>query len=129
MNRHIYIYYLSSSFVLSIKYYFFPEKLEPIFSQLQKLKLDKSPFVIISVIGQELLQAGHYNASIQMLESALKIGSCSLKLRGSVFSALSSAYWGMGNIDKAISYMQKDLQVAKQLGKQGHIQGLIKICT
>ena len=93
------------------------EKLEPIFSQLQKLKLDKSPFVIISVIGQELLQAGHYNASIQMLESALKIGSCSLKLRGSVFSALSSAYWGMGNIDKAITYMQKDLQVAKQLGK------------
>ena len=100
------------SFVVS-----FSEKLEPIFTQLQKLKLDKSPFVIISVIGQELLQAGHYNASIQMLESALKIGSCSLKLRGSVFSALSSAYWGIGNIDKAISFMQKDLQVAKQLGK------------
>ena len=92
------------------------EKLEPIFQQLQKLKLDKSPFVIISVIGQELLQAGHYHASVQMLEAALKIGSCSLKLRGSVFSALSSAFWGLGNIDKAIQYMQKDLQVAKSLG-------------
>jgi hypothetical protein len=79
--------------------------------------LDKSPFVIISVIGQELLQAGHYNASTQMLEAALKIGTCSLKLRGSVFSALSSGYWGLGNIDKAITYMQKDLQVAKNLGE------------
>ena len=68
------------------------------------------------MIGQELLQAGHYQASIQMLEAALKIGSCSLKLRGSVFSALSSAFWGMGNIDKAIIYMQKDLTVAKSLG-------------
>ncbi|XP_053375846.1 tetratricopeptide repeat protein 28-like isoform X2 [Mercenaria mercenaria] len=92
------------------------EKLEPIFQQLQQLKLDKSPFVIISVIGQELLQAGHYHASTQMLEAALKIGTCSLKLRGSVFSALSSGYWGLGNIDKAITYMQKDLQVAKNLG-------------
>jgi hypothetical protein len=63
--------------------------LEPIFHQLQKLKLDKSPFVIISVIGQELLAAGHYSASVVMLESALRIGTCSLKLRGSVFSALS----------------------------------------
>ncbi|KAH3876722.1 tetratricopeptide repeat protein 28-like isoform X2 [Dreissena polymorpha] len=92
------------------------ERLEPIFQQLQQLKLDKSPFVIISVIGQELLQAGHYQASTQMLESALHIGTCSLKLRGSVFSALSSAFWGLGNIDKAIVYMQKDLQVAKNLG-------------
>ncbi|WAR03805.1 TTC28-like protein [Mya arenaria] len=92
------------------------ERLEPVFQQLQQLKLDKSPFVIISVIGQELLQAGHYHASTQMLEAALKIGTCSLKLRGSVFSALSSGFWGLGNMDKAIIYMQKDLQVAKNLG-------------
>ncbi|KAL3858484.1 hypothetical protein ACJMK2_013073, partial [Sinanodonta woodiana] len=94
------------------------EKLEPVFQQLQKLKLDKSPFVIISVIGQELLQVGHYNASVQMLEASVKIGTCSLKLRGSVFSALSSAHWGLGNIDKAITFMQKDLQVSKELGDQ-----------
>ena len=29
--------------------------LEPTYRQLQTMKLDKSPFVIISVIGQELL--------------------------------------------------------------------------
>jgi len=106
---------------------FLPETLEPVFQQLQQLKLDKSPFVIISVIGQELLQAGHYGASTQMLEAALKIGTCSLKLRGSVFSALSSAFWGMGNIDKAISYMQKDLQVAKNLGMVNKIHYIYNI--
>ena len=47
------------------------------------MKLDKSPFVIISVIGQELLAQGKYNNAVEVLESALKIGTCSLKLRGS----------------------------------------------
>ena len=94
----------------------FPEKLQATFIQLERLRLNRSPFVIISVIGQELLGAGHFSASVQMLESALKIGTCSLKLRGSVFSALSSAYWGLGNIDKAIHHMQQDLTVAKALG-------------
>jgi len=97
--------------------YFISEKLSPIFAQLQKLKLNQSPFVIISVIGQELLASGHYSASVTMLESALMIGTCSLKLRGSVFSALSSAYWGLGNIDKAITNMNHDLTVAKSLGQ------------
>ena len=32
-----------------------PASLEPTYRQLQMMKLDKSPFVIISVIGQELL--------------------------------------------------------------------------
>ncbi|XP_037078157.1 tetratricopeptide repeat protein 28-like, partial [Pollicipes pollicipes] len=89
--------------------------LEPTYRQLQAMRLDKSPFVIISVIGQELLAAGNCGAAVAVLESALKIGTCSLKLRGSVFSALSSAYWAMNSLDKAISYMQQDLNVAKSL--------------
>lgn len=64
------------------------------------MKLDKSPFVIISVIGQELLAQGKYTDAVEVLESALKIGTCSLKLRGSVFSALSSAYWALNMLDK-----------------------------
>ena len=74
--------------------------LEPTYRQLQTMKLDKSPFVIISVIGQELLAQTNYKAAVQVLESALKIGTCSLKLRGSVFSALSSAYWALNSLDK-----------------------------
>ncbi|XP_071789683.1 tetratricopeptide repeat protein 28-like isoform X3 [Asterias amurensis] len=91
---------------------------EPTYKQLQSMKLDKSPFVIISVIGQELLAAGYHASSLVVLESALKIGTCSLKLRGSVFSALSSAHWGLANTDKAVAYMQQDLAVAKSLGDQ-----------
>ena len=79
------------------------------------MKLDKSPFVIISVIGQELLAQGKYNNAVEVLESALKIGTCSPKLRGSVFSALSSAFWALNSLDKAIGYMQQDLVVAKSL--------------
>ncbi|KAI8507337.1 Tetratricopeptide repeat protein 28 [Branchiostoma belcheri] len=92
------------------------EKLEPTYRQLQKMKLDKSPFVIISVIGQELLAAGFNSASLVVLECALKVGTCSLKLKGSVFSALSTAHWLLGNTEKAIAYMQQDLTVAKSLG-------------
>ncbi|XP_051972633.1 tetratricopeptide repeat protein 28-like isoform X3 [Xyrauchen texanus] len=94
------------------------ESLEPTYQQLQKMKLDKSPFVVVSVIGQELLTASHHGASVVVLEAALKIGTCSLKLRGSVFSALSSAYWSLGNTEKSSAYMQQDLEVAKTLGDQ-----------
>ena len=74
--------------------------LEPTYRQLQAMRLDKSPFVVISVIGQELLAAGHYKAAVVVLEAALRIGTCSLKLRGSVFSALSSAYWALSMLDQ-----------------------------
>ncbi|XP_053135271.1 tetratricopeptide repeat protein 28 isoform X2 [Hemicordylus capensis] len=94
------------------------ESLEPTYQQLQKMKLEKSPFVVVSVVGQELLTAGHHGASVVVLEAALKIGTCSLKLRGSVFSALSSAHWSLGNAEKSTGYMQQDLDVAKTLGDQ-----------
>ncbi|CAD7674271.1 unnamed protein product [Nyctereutes procyonoides] len=102
------------------------DSLEPTYQQLQKMKLDKSPFVVVSVVGQELLTAGHHGASVVVLEAALKIGTCSLKLRGSVFSALSSAYWSLGNTEKSTGYMQQDLDVAKTLASSalsslGHV--------
>uniref|UniRef100_A0AAY5K1W4 Tetratricopeptide repeat protein 28 n=1 Tax=Esox lucius TaxID=8010 RepID=A0AAY5K1W4_ESOLU len=94
------------------------DSLGPTYQQLQKMKLDKSPFVVVCVIGQELLTAGYHGASVVVLEAGLKIGTCSLKLRGSVFSALSSAYWSLGNTEKSTGYMQQDLEVAKTLGDQ-----------
>ncbi|CAN7987066.1 unnamed protein product, partial [Ixodes hexagonus] len=92
--------------------------LEPTYRQLQSMRLDKSPFVMTSVIGQELLATGQHSAAVVLLETALHIGTCSLKLRGSVFSALSSAYWALNSIDRAIAYMQQDLAVAKSLNDQ-----------
>lgn len=58
----------------------------------------------MSVIGQELLAAGQYSVAVVVLESALRIGTCSAKLRGSVFSALSSAYWALNSLDKVCTY-------------------------
>ena len=45
------------------------------------------------------------------------LGTCSLKLRGSVFSALASAHWGCRAFDKSIACMQQDLAIVKALGK------------
>ncbi|XP_016978880.2 tetratricopeptide repeat protein 28 [Drosophila rhopaloa] len=90
--------------------------LEPTLQQLRTMQLQESPFVVSSVVGQELLQAAQYPAAVSVLEAALRIGSCSLKLRGSVFSALSSAHWALNQLDQAIGYMQQDLAVAKSLG-------------
>lgn len=72
--------------------------------------------MVVSVIGQELLTHSFHGASVVVLEAGLKIGTCSLKLRGSVFSALSSAYWSLGNVEKSVAYMQQDLEVTKTLG-------------
>lgn len=96
----------------------FADSLEPTYQKLQKMKLDKSPFVVVSVIGQELLTHSFHGASVVVLEAGLKIGTCSLKLRGSVFSALSSAYWSLGNSEKSVAYMQQDLEVTKTLGTE-----------
>lgn len=94
------------------------DSLEPTYQQLQKMKLDKSPFVVVSVIGQELLTHGFHGAAVVVLEAGLKIGTCSLKLRGSVFSALSSGFWSLGNTEKSMAYMQQDLEVTKALGRE-----------
>ncbi|EEB13728.1 rapsynoid, putative [Pediculus humanus corporis] len=86
--------------------------LEPIFDQLEAMKLDKSPFVIISVIGQELLGAAQYASAVIVLEAALRIGTCSLKLRGSVFSALRSAYFSKGSFKEALTSHRYQLVLA-----------------
>lgn len=75
-------------------------KLEPTLFQLNTMKLTKSPFVVISVIGQELLAEGFYSSAATVLENALRIGTNNIKLNGSVLSALSSAYWALNSLDK-----------------------------
>jgi len=65
--------------------------------------LEKSTFVVISVVGQELLAGCYYSAATIVLESSLKIGTTNLKLKGSVLSALSSAYWALNSLEKVSS--------------------------
>ncbi|XP_076452751.1 uncharacterized protein LOC143288287 isoform X2 [Babylonia areolata] len=94
------------------------DQFQATFQQLDKLRLGRSPFVLMAVVGQELLAQADYSSAVRVLEAALHVGTCSLKLRGSVFSALASAHWGLGALDKALYHMQQDLAVAKSLGDQ-----------
>jgi hypothetical protein len=49
------------------------DKLQATFKQLEKLRLGRSPFVLMAVIGQELLAATHYTAAVAVLEAALQV--------------------------------------------------------
>jgi len=55
-----------------ILFFSIPGMLEPTYRQLQAMKLEKSPFVIISVVGQELLAQGQFNNAVEVLEAALR---------------------------------------------------------
>lgn len=83
---------------------------------MQILQSDKNPFLVISVIGQKVLDSGNYPAGTIILESALRINTRSLKLRAFVYSALGCGYWALGESDKAIHCMQQDLEVVKSFG-------------
>ncbi|XP_077353544.1 tetratricopeptide repeat protein 28 isoform X2 [Festucalex cinctus] len=94
------------------------DSLEPAYRQLRAMKLERSPFMVASLVGQELLTRRFHAAAAETLEAALRIGTCSLKMRGSVFSALGAAYWSLGDTEKSLAYMQQDLDVARTLGDQ-----------
>ncbi|XP_077398379.1 tetratricopeptide repeat protein 28 isoform X2 [Vanacampus margaritifer] len=94
------------------------DSLEPTYRQLRAMKLERSPFMVVSLVGQELLTHGFHAAAAETLEAALQIDTCSLKMRGSVFSALSAAFWSLGDTEKSLAYMQQDLDVARTLGDQ-----------
>ncbi len=92
------------------------DRFKSIYEELQSLGLEASPFVLISVVGQELLSLGHCQQATDVLEAALRFGTNSLKLKQSVLSSLSSAYWALSQFDKAQHFMQQDLAVATSLG-------------
>ncbi|XP_051906466.1 tetratricopeptide repeat protein 28 [Hippocampus zosterae] len=94
------------------------DSLEPTYRKLRAMKLERSPFMVVSLVGQELLAHGFYAAAAEALEAALQIGTCSLKMRGSIFSALSAAYWSLGYTEKSLDFMKQDLDVARTLGDQ-----------
>ena len=77
--------------------------------------MDNSPFIIASIIGQELLSVREVYPAITVLEAALQIGTTDVKLKESVLSALSSAHWKTGNTKRAMRYMEDDLKTAEEL--------------
>uniref|UniRef100_A0A8D0P6W2 Tetratricopeptide repeat protein 28 n=1 Tax=Sus scrofa TaxID=9823 RepID=A0A8D0P6W2_PIG len=61
---------------------------------------------------QELLTAGHHGASVVVLEAALKIGTCSLKLRA--LSSLGHVYTAIGDYPNALASHKQCVLLAKQ---------------
>ena len=47
----------------------FTDKFQATFQQLDKLRLGRSPFVLLAVVGQELLAASHYIISVCLSHS------------------------------------------------------------
>ena len=86
-------------------------KFQPKLEKFESIKLDKNPFIITSVIGQELQTANRMDPAVRILEAARAIGTDSLKLEASLLQALGRVHWILGHTDKALEYMEKDLQI------------------
>lgn len=93
----------------------FKQDFEPKYKKLKSLDYDKKPFVVVSVLGQELLAKGHGEHAAIILESALKMGADNKKFKGSVLSTIALAYCLMKDYEKAATYMQKELEVENEL--------------
>ena len=87
----------------------FKRDLQENLSRLEESNLSGNAFLVCSFIGQDLHRIKHHQAAIDVLESALEIGTDSSKFKGSVLACLSSAYWSVGDMDEAIRNMNEEL--------------------
>lgn len=94
----------------------FTGNFQPKLEKFESLKLDKNPFIIASVIGQELQSASRLEPAMKVLEAARAIGTESLKLEASLLQALGRVHWALSNTDTALQYMEKDLSINETLG-------------
>jgi len=93
----------------------FKQEFEPKFEKLCSLRLDKQPFIVVSILGQELLAKNFNEHAAFILESALKLGSLSSsedrKFKSSVLSSIAYAYCMLKDYERAIVYMQRELDI------------------
>ncbi|CBY34404.1 unnamed protein product, partial [Oikopleura dioica] len=82
--------------------------------RLQQKNLSENPFLVLSMIGQDLHRAKHHQAAIDVLECALDLNATSIKLRGTVLNSLGAAYWAVGERDSATSKMKEELILCRE---------------
>uniref|UniRef100_A0AAF5DBT4 MalT-like TPR region domain-containing protein n=1 Tax=Strongyloides stercoralis TaxID=6248 RepID=A0AAF5DBT4_STRER len=97
-----------------------------IFEEIKKLNLEKSSFVIISVIGQELLTLDYLPEAIYLLKIAISIDVDSVKLKESVYGAMAKAYYKMKDHSKACECMEVQINLNEALGDSGTLIELLK---
>lgn len=89
---------------------------QPKLEKFESLKLDRNPFIITSIVGQELLSASKLEPAMKVLEAARIIGTDSMKLEASLLQALGKVHWTMKNTERALEYMENDLKIRESLG-------------
>lgn len=87
------------------------DNFEPKLKQFQELKLEKTPFIVVSLVGQELLSNSRLDQSLRVLDAARSIGTDSARLKASLLQTLGHAYWQSGNVSQALEYMERNLTV------------------
>lgn len=94
----------------------FSKGFEPKYEKLRSMHLADKPFVVVSVLGQELIIQGHPRHAIVILESALKLGpENNKKFRGSVLASIAYAYCTTRDYEKALVNMQAELDLERDL--------------
>ena len=73
--------------------------------------MEKTPFIVVSLVGQELLSSGRLDQSLRVLEAARSIGTDSARLEASLLQTLGNAYWQSGNVSQALEYMERNLTI------------------
>lgn len=94
------------------------------YSKLRERDLDKDPFVVVATLGQELLSKQHHQHAAIVLESALKLANDSKqrfkvedekRFRSSVLSTTSFVFCAIGDYNKALAYMKRELEIETEL--------------
>ena len=74
--------------------------------------LATNPFIMCSIIGQEVLSAGSALTALPILQAAESVGTDNAKLKASLSAALGTAHWKTGNHETALVYMQRAMDMA-----------------
>ena len=95
----------------------YKQDFEPKLQKLRSLGLDRQPFVVVTMLGQEILAKGeHIEHAAVILELGLKLeASDDKKIMSSALSTVALAFCALEDYDKAIAYMQKELKVESEL--------------
>ena len=82
-------------------------------------------FVMMSIIGQQLLTNSLLDEAFHVLTGAETVGTDNEKLKASLMLALGTTCWKLGYIDKALEKMHMELEIAKSLeDKAGECRAL-----
>lgn len=92
--------------------FFLSDTFRPVLVRFEDMGLATNPFIMTSIIGQEVLSSGSVQTALPILQAAESVGTDNAKLLASLHAALGTAYWRTGNHETALVYMQRAMEMA-----------------